>query len=623
MRNRRRIGIGATGVVLLMCLGYGAGIVVAQQPPLPEGCVGIIHTDSLQGAVNKVSGFVSQVNPMFGQMVPMLVPKLLGAQMTNGINMMGSFDAVILDPEKYTPSPLVRVIAITDQAMALQSFGATGRAEGEQEGIHTFAVLDQARFMAATPEEKQKLDQFIQKRFYLAFAGNSAVLADSKEACAAVKSMLAAGTLKPAEAVATKGDIAFKLDIKKLMLIYGEQIEQKIAPIKAAMRQGIQATQGQGMDPQTTAGLLNAYVDAVVDAIKQLDALELAVAFGEDGLRLRGSLSAKPDTKIGAILSQQKAGGSDLLKFIPSDSFLAASLNVQMTEEIKQGLVDLTQTLLKAAQTPVPPEQQEKMIQSVRDSMGFFGGQMAMGLVASGDEQKGGLTIVEVFTVSDPATAQKQMLKQFDQSAVFMGIYKNVMGLNIELAVTENAAKHQDVSISEVAILFDPATFPAEARQALQKIYGDPMILRAAVVDKCGIIAFGQDSLARIKQTIEFVKAGGGGDLQAQPEFISGTKGFPKETSLLLTLNPREIARFVGGITPPAGAPAGAQGAKAETALKGGVGVYLLAKGNALQGELYLSQEFIESLKTFVAMQMGAGPGAMPPPAPAAPPAPK
>jgi len=621
--ERRALSV-ALAVALLTLVGLGdrSPLVEAQEAPAQERCVAVIHTPSLQGTVGKVSALVTQVSPMFGPMVPMLVPKVVGVggPSMNGINLMGSFSVVILNPEKYKPSPLVRVISITDAQAAVQSFAAAGRNEGLQDGVHTIAQLDRARFMAATPEQKKNIEQFMKKRFYVGTAGKYALMADSRAACAAAKSMIENGTLKPEAECTVKGDIMLKINIKELIKIYGEQIDQKLAPLKGAVQMGVRQAPGQQINPQAAASIVNAYLDTLVEMVKQLDSFELALGLETDGIHLRGCLAAKPETDVATALQKQKKGGSEILRFIPSDSFVAASAHFQLTQEIEDGLADFMGKLVDAAQPPLPPEQREKLIQNTREAMKMMGGELGLGLVLGGEQGQQGLGIIEVFSVTDPAAAKAQLVKQFDQTAPFMSYYKSVVGLDIELAVTENAATHQDVSITEVAILFDPATFPKEMRNVLQKIYGDPMIIRFAVVGKYAVLTMGRDSLPRIKQTIELVKADGGSDLQQQPEFVAATKGFPKQTNLLLYINTHEVAKLVQALgpafAPPGAAPAAPAGAQAEPGVKGGIAGYLAINGSRVEGELFVTQEFISSLQSLFMGQMGGMPpgGGAPPP---------
>ncbi|NOZ22039.1 MAG: hypothetical protein GXP25_13235 [Planctomycetes bacterium] len=621
---RRRIGTSA--LVLTLALGFlgHPGLLRAQQNQLPQDCVAVIHAPSLKGAVTKVSNLVSQVSPMFGQMVPMLVPKVIGAQSLNGIDMAGEFNAVILNPKRYGSKNVVRIVSLADAQMALQSFGLGAQPEGKQGVANVFAQLDQARWLAATPEQKKNIEQFIRKRLYVAVVGNKALVADSLEACTSTAAMLEAETLNCAAACGTKGDICANVNIKGLMQIYGEDIDRELAPFKRGLRQAAQAAQAQqpDMNPEAMSKMLDSYVNAVVAIVKQLDALELGLALDNDGIRLRAGLAASPESDVANFLRQQAPGGGDVLKMIPSDSFIAASARFKNTQELKDALRGFMEDILNCAPGAMTPDQRTTAIESTEEWMDILTGEVGMGLILAGDGENTGLTLVEVFSVTDAAKAHKLILKQFDQSAIFMSFYRNVAGLDMELAVTENAATHQDVSITEVAILFDPAKVPQKTRDMMRKIYGDPMIVRIAATGKYMIITFGQDSLARMKQTIEFVKAGGGSGLPTQPEFVSATKGFPASTNLLVFVNPKEVVNFVKGMMPPMAGP-GAQGAQPELAIAGGIGAYALAKGNRLEGELYISQELIDSLKTIVMGQMGGGMPMPPGRQPAGPPAPR
>jgi len=610
---RRRIGIGV--LVLALALGFlgQPGLLCAQQNQLPQDCVVVVHAPSLQGAVTKVSNLVSQVSPMFGQMVPMLVPKVVGAQSLTGIDMASEFSVVVLNPKQYGSKNVVRIVSHSDPQAALQSFGLGAQPEGKQGVAHVFAQLDQARWLAATPEQKKNIQQFIQKRFYVAVVGSKALVADSLESCATVAAMLEAETLNCAAACGMKGDICVNVNIKGLMQIYGENIDNELRPLKRGLRQAAQAAQAQQPDvnPEAMSKLLDSYVNAFIAIVKQLDTLEVALALGEDGIRLRTGLVAKPGSGVASFLQQQTPGGKDVLKVIPSDSFVAASAHFKNTQELKDALHDFMGEILDCAPGAITPEQRATAIASTDEWMDMLTGELGIGLILAGDGENTGLTLVEVFSVTDAAKAHKLILKQFDQSAMFMSFYRNVAGLDMELAVTENAATHEGVSITEVAILFDPAKVQPQVREMMQKIYGDPMIVRIAATGKYMIVTFGQDSLARMKQAVEFVKAGGGSGLPTQPEFVSATKGFPASTNLLVFVNPKEVANFVKGMMPPMAAPApGAQGAQQpELAVAGGIGAFALVKGNRLEGELYISQEFISSLKTIFMGQMGGMPG--------------
>ncbi|MEW6355643.1 MAG: hypothetical protein AB1696_04905 [Planctomycetota bacterium] len=625
----RRIGITAlVGALLLGFLGQPT-MLNAQQSQLPQDCVVVIHTPSLQGAVNKASNLVSQISPMFGQMVPMLIPKVVGAQSLAGIDMNGEFNVVVLNPKQYAGKNVVRIVSLADATAALQSFGLGARAEGKQGVANVFAQLDQARWLAATPEQKQNIEQFIQKRFYVAIVGNKAIAADSMEACGAVAAMLEAETLNCAAACGVKGDLCANVNIKGLMQIYGENIDNELAPLKRGLRQAAQAAQAQqpDMNPEAMSNVLDAYVNAILDIVKQLDALELALALDNDGLRVRAALVARPESGVANFIQQQVPGGIDVLKVLPSDSFLAISGHLKSTPELEDGLRNFVGKILDCAPGAFTPEQRTAALASIDEWTDIITGEIGIGVILAGNAEKTGITLVEVFSVTDPAAAHKLMLKQFDQSAMFMSFYRNLAGLDMELAVTENAATHEGVTITEVAILFDPAKVPQQTREMMQKIYGDPMIVRVAAAGKYMIVTFGQDSLARMKQTIEFAKAAGDSGLATQPEFVSATKGFPPSTNLLVFVNPKEVMNFVKGMMPPMGAPPpGAQGEQPppEPELKGGIGAYAVTKGNRMEGEFYISQEFIDSLKVLVMNQMGGGmpmqPGA--PGAPARRPAP-
>jgi len=476
------------GIMVVMLLVMG-GQVSAQQPVLPEGVLALIETPGLQAIQDHVQAYASAISPT----VKVPPPAVMLTQMTMTINPM-TIDAsqpiqmVFIAGEQGIPLPVL-IFSVTD----IQAYKASLTPTLKQPVVEGKVTVyqNQRGVQGTTPAA-------------IAIEGNTVCASQDKAAVETAISMVSGGQLGGALLLGGTDDIAAHIQTKALL----DSITASMgSPFNILRSQFMGAMAGAPPETaQQTQAIVHAEIDALEALMGQIQSNTLRVNAQPDALRLSLELDAIPGTPLAAYLSSVPDGMPDTLKYVPNDTFLLGTFKMGDMASMMSWLIDF-QTRMMAAQG-TPPEESEKILNSLKDMMHAYGSELTFGM------QKGArIRLVEAIRLKDPAAAAQMTNKAPTMADGWMRMYQR-MGINMDMQIQPNRHTHGATSIAEWA--FNIAPQPAneganpqqQAMAEMQKkmmtaMFGEGMTMHSAVFGEDWLISVGDGSLDSIKAMID------------------------------------------------------------------------------------------------------------------------
>ena len=288
---------------------------------IPAGCMAFVAVNSVEGLATKIDGFIRQISPTGGPMLPMPLLELIKAQaqLGEGFDARGGFALVMLDPQQYE---LDLVAAIT---------------AGKRVRIETVPLVflipgkDPAKLLAGYQPVKEGEDYRLpglgdppgwarQLGGYVLLSPNRKVVGAVAAAKKSVLSELSAAD----KLLVARNDATVWLNFRIIGPILDAALRQMqidAVDIRKRMEKG----EAPFVAPQQACKLGMAQGMAFYRPfIKQIEDVALAVRVPKSGIVLEAVVSYLPDSPIGKALTAYKHVPGPLLNRLPNMPYVLA-----------------------------------------------------------------------------------------------------------------------------------------------------------------------------------------------------------------------------------------------------------------------------------------------------------
>jgi hypothetical protein len=440
-----------------------------------------------------------------------------------GMDKMGEFSVVVLDPMKY-PSPVALVVPLTSEAEFID-------------------VLKQAMTGGEEVDGVLKFGEEGMQQMYFAGAGATGVLADNTAVAAQVKALLDAGSPVFKSEPKVKGQITASVAMTKVMASVRPMIEGFAQMAVMGMTQEMAEDDTAAGAAAPMAGMLQAEIATILGILEQVDMLELGVSVNPDeGVRLMKAVMPLADSSLANFFAAQAPEKSDMLGFLPADSALVSSGFITFTPEFIDGYAEFSKAI-SAAASPDDVEGAERIAQYTREGMMAFAGGFAVSAFSSSEES----LVTEIMSLSDPAKTKSLVQEYPEMFQSFLGMYQN-MGLEFDLQVSEPEG-YKDGEILTIDFGFGAEDIPdPEGQDAFKSMLGDQLTVPMGFAGNYAVVGVGKNARSQVEKLLDTVEAGERGAVTMTPADF----GLPEENNFFLGMSLPKILKWVATYAPDA-----------------------------------------------------------------------
>jgi hypothetical protein len=513
-------------LVALIIMAIGP-LSVAYGQMADDDVLGVIKVTDPEGVVSQIGMLVDKVEPGMGAMVNGMVIGQLQMLLQNpqwiGMDKMGEFSVVVLDPMKY-PSPVALVVPLTSEAEFVDVLKQAMTGGDEVDGVLRFG------------EEGMQ-------QMYFAGAGATGVLSDNTAVAAQVKALLDAGSPVFKSDPKVKGQITASVAMTKVMVSVRPMIEgfAQMAVMGMTQEMGEDDTTAEAAAPM--AGMLQAEIATILGILEQVDMVELGVSVNpDDGVRLMKAVMPLADSSLAKFFAAQAPEKSDMLGFLPADSALVSSGSITFTPEFIDGYAEFSKAIGSAA-TPDDVEGAERIAQYTKEAMMAFAGGFAVSAFSSSEES----LVTEMMSLSDPAKTKSLIQEYPEMFQSFLGMYQN-MGLEFDLQVSE-AEQYKGGEILTIDFGFSAEDIPdPEGQDAFKSMLGDELAVPMGFAGNYAVVGVGKNARGQVEKLLDAVEAGERGAVAMTPASF----GLPEENNFFLGMSLPKILKWVAAYAPDA-----------------------------------------------------------------------
>ncbi len=315
------------------------------------------------------------------------------------------------------------------------------------------------------------------------------------------------------------GDAGLYVSLAAVTAQYGEQIDQFLEQMQAAMDQaGGQVQPGQAEQAKEAFKLL-------VDALKQGDAVALNLDFDAAGLDLSGLVSVKSDSQAAQTLKQAKPGSADKLGNLPGDALLYVYSSADPSTIQNLSRMNLAGPAADSAE-----------YKKAMEAMKKAGRQETYGAVSFGDG-------FQFSSVAYPENPQQALVASKEMGKA-MGGGDVVKGTKTE----ENALTHKGFKLSKTTVTFDLEKMAAAqpnnpaAEKMMQAMFGGDSITVWSGTDGKAVVSVIAKDAEEAKKRIDSA-LGGPGSIGSSAGFKAVRDKLPKQVSTVVLFNAQEMVR--------------------------------------------------------------------------------
>jgi hypothetical protein len=496
--------------------------------------------------------YVRVDNPKaFLDMMPIMAQKFFKNAMLLGVDMQRSWTFVVLNPQKFTNN-LSIVVGVNDAGLWLDNFGkggvsriladpatATAPVRHFSESEETF---DQQGYMAslrageqpdpATFKKKVTRDYFVTVRDGQGIIVGSAALLEQLTSAPA----LGGGTVR--------GDIVAGLHVPTGLALYPKEIENQKASLSKILEASAQGGVASGAN--AAAGkMVAAYLDALVDLLKQTDWIETGGELSNGTLKLQ--LGARPlaGTMFARLIAGQKPAPTDdeLLSLLPADVAMLSTWRVTNTPEAVELFGRMLPAAARASGTNTPASE-ASLKDLMRETLAVYGGSAAVALKSLPVGQPG-FNVLSAMRVNDPKRAREVQRRAAELSLNSMAAFAMTPQIG-KINWQQNAGSHAGVEIDSYSI--DLAGF-GEGQAAVQNLYGSNVVSRVAYAGHYGLTAVGQNAAKNIEDLIDAAQHPPANP-PARPRFDAAIASFPANNNGIFFLKLEDYFNMIMSAVP-------------------------------------------------------------------------
>lgn len=338
--------------------------------------------------------------------------------------------------------------------------------------------------------------------------GNYAVASETEEAVKAITDQRLAIYSKFPK-IAGNTDVYATFYIARALTEYMPEIEAQIKKMEGQMG-------GEGMPPGMAGPFammgkaMKVWGPMAKLASTQARRGSMMLQFNPDSLDIAGRLYAMEGSELETLLDGQPKATTDLVKFLPADCVMGASVNLSV-EKMKP-MVDLLMKTL-AGPLEIKPEDQQKIMDLLFASTQT--GASAAGL--SGNAAHKGIVTAQIVQISDAAKfrdATKGSMEWLMGSGLLQGLQG--MGMDVNIDYKAKAREYKGVPVDQITVTYKQAP-GAQPNPMMPN--RPPQVTEIAAVDTYGVSVSNNEAGDLLNSIIDRIKGNGAAGLDASAAY--------------------------------------------------------------------------------------------------------
>jgi hypothetical protein len=448
-------------VMMILLISGMSGVYCADLPQIPipqtlqvDDAIGYARVKNISNVLDVVDYWISQIQP---QLPPgtakMSVGDFFGDPTMANVDSSRPVTFVILNPKKF-PNPLLLFLPAKEPE----------KLQGAIQGKGSFTIV------------KEK----------------TLIVGDDQNATAKGAEIWVA--VKPFSESPMDTDILIFMDMEKTMLLYGDDIKQKIQNFQNQMNMM------QMQQQQTGAAEQQKQIEAqVAEMIKMLNEIKILALKGDmkkEGLLTSLLVQAKPQTDLAALFVNTQAISPSVIKLMPEGALkIAFAGNPEALNDFNSRFSE--RVLIKSGAATTEQSQEIKAFQELQKKV--MDDEMAISFFLPG---KTGINGTMAYKIKDPKLAM-ELIRQTKQQLLMAN--NPAQGLTVNVEYKEKARQAEGVDVHSFKMTFS-STNPMAMQGMMMFLPGGTLDMEMAIVDKYLITGLGTP----VDQVIKTVKQGSG-----------------------------------------------------------------------------------------------------------------
>jgi hypothetical protein len=382
-------------------------------------------------------------------------------------------------------------------------------------------VTDYKKFissnLSATKPDSNGISTIGQMKMLVAQAGDYALLAPSNEytalsaAIKAIKAKNLSFSLSPTQRkAASKARIWGYGNVQQAIKLYGPTLFPKMDEAKKLF-----AVKDPNM--AQAAQVMSIYIDVARKLMSETKEITLIGSPQPDVLSVTGTFTAIPGTEMAGTLVQNPAakGPSKLLGYLPDNTVMSAAVRVNKPFTIKMydEFLDIFAPMLGKAFTA---EEKTKVQNLVKTAVNSLGDSIAFSMNADPNHTPPfGFTYATA--VEDINAFKKSMESGTEMmNAPYWQDFLKTSGMKVTYEIKRAVETYNGTSIDVIKTVFGVTDANMPSAKMVEKLYGDSLIQKMAIVNGLAFGVSGSDTDKRLRIMIDNAKRGGPKEVNAE-----------------------------------------------------------------------------------------------------------
>lgn len=382
-------------------------------------------------------------------------------------------------------------------------------------------VTDYKKFISSNPSatkpDSNGVSTIGQMKMLVAQAGDYALLAASDEYAAhsnaikAVKAKNLRSSLSEAQRKAAgKARIWGYGNVQQTIKLYGPTLFSKMDEAKKMF-----AVKDPNM--AQTAQIMSMYIDVAKKLLSEIKDITLIGSPQPDVLSVTGTLTTIPGTEMAGMFVQSPAakGPNKLLGYLSDNAVMSAAVRINKPSTIKMydGFLDIFAPMLGKAFTS---EEKTKVQNLVKTAVNSLGDSVVFSMSADPNHTPPfGFTYA--IAIEDANAFKKSMESGTEMmNAPYWQDFFKTSGMKVTYEIKRAIETYNGTSIDAIKTVFGATDANTPSAKMIEKLYGDGLIQKTAIVNGLAFSVGGSDADKRLRTMIDSAKKGGPKELNAE-----------------------------------------------------------------------------------------------------------
>ncbi len=288
--------------------------------------------------------------------------------------------------------------------------------------------------------------------------------------------------------------------------LFAPMVCAKIESMKAEIKKAQEEGKTVMMDP---AAIVDFYIEMFEILLKGTDRLCIGIVPTAEKCTFTLQCKAVDGTLLAQLLSAPQGGNLDeLIGYLENGAFMNIIAKVDH-KGMNVGYMKMFDLFTSISPDAIDKDDTDRLKKLTTRFINAIGDGVAISM-KPGDEESGPFSFKYVIKVKDEQAFKKVMEEEIRMinEGMFNKIYKSI-GLDINLGIETGTATYRGVEIGSATLSFEIADENSPDAEMIDKIWGEGLKYRWALLDGYCVYAFGGDCNKNIRKLIDQIKAGG------------------------------------------------------------------------------------------------------------------